>query len=156
MQLEGSCHCGSVRFSLDTPESVPDLRCFCSICRKTAGSGGFGVNLGARVKGMTVDGAEHIRIYDPIGGREDGSGRRFCGNCGSPLWNWDGRWPDFIHPHVGAIDTPLPIPPVHVDMMLESAPEWARSGLGAPERTFDGYPDEALADLHEHHGLRAE
>ena len=103
MRLEGSCHCGCVRFSLDAPSPMSYLRCFCSICRKTAGSGGFGINLGARVKGMVVEGAEHIRVYDPVGGRTegrtDGSGRRFCGSCGSPLWNWDGRWSPFInHP----------------------------------------------------------
>jgi hypothetical protein len=132
---------------------VPYLRCFCSICRKTAGSGGFGVNLGGWVKDMVVEGAEHIRVYDPVGGRTDGSGRRFCGNCGSPLWNWDGRWPDHIHPHAGAIDTSLPGPPVYVDMMLGSAPDWAQSGLGDAEKAFDDYPDEALADWHERHGL---
>ncbi|HUS53429.1 MAG TPA: GFA family protein [Thermohalobaculum sp.] len=157
MRLEGSCHCGCVRFSLDASSPVPYLRCFCSICRKTAGSAGFGINLGGWVKGMVVEGAKHICVYDPTGDRTEGStngsGRRFCGNCGSPLWNWDGRWPDFIHPNAGAIDTPLPTPPAHVDMMLGSAVAWARSGLGEPEKAFNDYPDEALADWHQRHGL---
>jgi len=156
MRLNGSCHCGKVRFSVDAPEPVPYLRCFCSICRKTAGSGGFGINLGARVEGMAVEGADHIRIYDPVGGRTDGSGRRFCGDCGTPLWNWDGGWPDLIHPHAGAIDTPLPVPPAHVEIMLGSAPDWARAGLGKPERAFEEYPDEALADWHARQGSTSE
>jgi hypothetical protein len=156
MRLEGSCHCGKVRFSLEAPSPVPYLRCFCSICRKTAGSGGFGINLGARIAGMAIEGEEHIRVYDPAGGRTDGSGRRFCGNCGSPLWNWDANWPDLIHPHAGAVDTPLPVPPTHVDMMLGSAMDWARAGLAAPEQAFEGYPDEALADWHRRHGLTSE
>jgi hypothetical protein len=153
MRLEGSCHCGKVRFSVDAPEPVPYLRCFCSICRKTAGSGGFGINLGARVEGMVIVGEEHIRVYDPVGGRPGGTGRRFCGHCGSPLWNWDAGWPDLIHPHAGAIDTPLPVPPSHVDIMLGSGTDWARAGLAAPEKGFDDYPDEALADWHRRHGL---
>jgi len=156
MRLEGSCHCGKVRFSLDAPEPVPYLRCFCSICRKTAGSGGFGINLGARVAAMMIEGEEHIRVYDPVGGRTDGSGRRFCGHCGSPLWNWDATWPDLIHPHAGAIDTPLPAPPAHVDIMLDSMVNWARTGLAEPERAFDDYPDEALADWHQRHGLASD
>jgi hypothetical protein len=40
MQLEGSCHCGAVRFSVEAMSPVPFLHCHCSICRKTAGSGG--------------------------------------------------------------------------------------------------------------------
>lgn len=161
MRLEGSCHCGKVRFSVEAPEPVPYLRCFCSICRKTAGSGGFGINLGARVEGMVIEGEEHIRVYDPAskraggrpGGGPGGSGRRFCGHCGAPLWNWDANWPGLIHPHAGAIDTSLPVPPAHVDMMLGSAMAWATAGLAAPEKAFDDYPDEALADWHRRHGL---
>jgi hypothetical protein len=156
MQLEGSCHCGKVRFGVEAPSPVPYLRCFCSICRKTAGAGGFSINLGALVEGMTVEGDEHIRVYDARGDRTDGTGRRFCGHCGTALWHWDATWPELIHPHAGAIDTPLPVPPAHVDIMLGSAPDWARAGLEAPEKSFDEYPDEALADWHRRHGLTSE
>ena len=45
MKLEGSCHCGAVRFSVETHAPYPFMRCYCSICRKTAGSGGFAINL---------------------------------------------------------------------------------------------------------------
>ncbi len=47
MQLLGSCHCQAVRFSVESHEPVPFLRCYCGICRKTAGAGGFAINLGA-------------------------------------------------------------------------------------------------------------
>ena len=40
MRLKGSCHCGAVRFSLESETPFPYLRCYCSICRKTAGGGG--------------------------------------------------------------------------------------------------------------------
>ena len=48
MHLEGSCHCGAVRFSVEAPHPYPFNLCYCSICRKTAGAGGFAINLGAR------------------------------------------------------------------------------------------------------------
>jgi hypothetical protein len=46
MLLEGSFHCGRVAFTVQAPEPVPFMRCYCSIRRKTAGAGGFAVNLG--------------------------------------------------------------------------------------------------------------
>jgi len=54
MHLEGSCHCGAVTFSLDTETPYPYMRCYCSICRKTGGGGGFAVNImGDAAIGMT-------------------------------------------------------------------------------------------------------
>ena len=47
MRLKGSCHCGKVKFTVDSAEPVPFMRCYCSICRKTAGAGGYAINLGA-------------------------------------------------------------------------------------------------------------
>jgi hypothetical protein len=63
MHLEGSCHCGSVRFSVDADAPVPFMRCYCSICRKTAGGGGYAINLGAQTHTMKVKGQRHLGIY---------------------------------------------------------------------------------------------
>ena len=38
MKLEGSCHCGAVRFTVEAPHPYPYCLCYCSICRKTAGA----------------------------------------------------------------------------------------------------------------------
>ena len=38
MLLEGSCHCASVRFSVNSPHPYPFNYCYCTICRKTAGA----------------------------------------------------------------------------------------------------------------------
>ncbi|MEM7751007.1 MAG: GFA family protein, partial [Pseudomonadota bacterium] len=93
MKLDGSCHCGAVKSSVEAPEPTPYLICYCSICRKTAGSGGFGINLGARTDTLRIEGSESIRRYHPETGTTgndatEQSGRRFCGLCGSPLWNY--------------------------------------------------------------------
>ncbi len=47
MKLEASCHCQQVRFSVQAYVPVPCMLCYCSICRKTAGGGGYAINLGA-------------------------------------------------------------------------------------------------------------
>lgn len=161
MEIKGSCHCGSVRFIVDAQEPAPFLRCYCSICRKTAGSGGYGINLGARTASLSVEGEEHIRYYNPTTGETGNSalgetGRRFCGHCGSPLWNYDSRWPDIVHPHAGAIDTDLPMPPEHTHMMLASRANWVQPDIRSGDKQFDAYPDESLAKWHQRVGLKQE
>ncbi len=39
------------------------MRCYCSICRKTAGGGGYAINLGAAARSMKVTGKRDLRIY---------------------------------------------------------------------------------------------
>ncbi len=47
LRLEGSCHCGRVRFSVQSRTPQPHLHGYCSICRKTAG-GGSAINIMGR------------------------------------------------------------------------------------------------------------
>ena len=63
MQLKGSCHCGKVKFTVESAEPVPFMRCYCSICRKTAGTGGYAINLGAVARTMKVTGERFLGIY---------------------------------------------------------------------------------------------
>ena len=160
MHLDGSCHCGKVRFSLESGQPVPFMRCYCSICRKTAGGGGYAINLGGQVRGMRVQGKRHLRIYqaqlpdDSGAGSHTSSARRyFCGHCGSALWLWDPSWPELVHPHAGAIDTPLPTPPEHVHCMLGSRAPWVAVEGTPHDGRFEAYPKQSLAEWHEDKGL---
>ena len=160
MQLEGSCHCGRVQFSLQSSQPYPFNRCYCSICRKTAGGGGYAINLGGDYQSQKVEGEQHISIYqakitDPETGKTKLSPakRHFCRHCGSALWLWDPRWPDLIHPFASAIDNDLPLPPEHTHMMLGSKAGWVEVDAGPRDRQFAGYPDESLADWHQRLGL---
>jgi hypothetical protein len=154
MLLKGSCHCRAVRFSVESHQPVPFMRCYCSICRKTAGSGGFAINLGADYGTMKVQGREHLGVYRAKlrNGRRSQGQRHFCRECGSPLWLWDPRWPELVHPQAGAIDTPLPAPPKVTHMMLGSKPEWVGVQVKRGDAQFDEYPDESLAQWHERTG----
>ncbi|RPH45787.1 MAG: GFA family protein [Burkholderiales bacterium] len=155
MKLEGACHCRAVRFTVESTEPYPYLRCYCSICRKTAGGGGCAINLGADHRTLRVEGKEHLSVYRAR--MEDGSvssGRRhFCSRCGSALWLYDPTWPDLVHPHASAIDTPLPTPPAREHIMLGSRAGWAEPELRDGDRSFDAYPDESLAQWHVRNGL---
>lgn len=160
MQLEGSCHCKAVTFRVTSAHVYPFNLCYCEVCRKTAGAGGFAINLRADFATLDVVGAEHVKVYrariadDATGAvAESLAERSFCGNCGSALWLWDPRWPDLLHPHASAIDTPLPISPERVHLMLGSKAAWVVPDVEDGDREFDFYPDESLADWHERRGL---
>jgi hypothetical protein len=157
MLLEGSCHCGAVRFRVRSHHPYPFNLCYCSICRKTAGGGGFAINLGADAATLEVEGDDALRTYRAVLDRETGetstAERRFCGQCGSALWLHDPTWPELVHPHASAIDTDLPVPPERVHLMLGSKAAWVAPCIGAGDETFDGYPAESLAEWHQRRGL---
>lgn len=156
MQLIGSCHCGKVGFRLKSTHPYPFNLCYCSICRKTAGSGGYAINLGGEFATLEVTGEEHTNVYQAkVPGAKSGefvespAERHFCRHCGSALWAWDPRWPELVHPFASAIDTDLPIPPERTHLMLGSKASWVEVQSGPDDKMFDGYPEESIAQWHD-------
>lgn len=156
MQLAGSCHCGKVHFTVHAMSPYPFNLCYCSICRKTAGGGGYAINLGADFRSLQVTGAEHLSVYqaripDPQTGDPETSTsqRHFCKHCGSALWLWDPTWPDLVHPFASAIDNDLPLPPQQTHMMLDYKANWVETRAKPGDQLFNEYPDESLAQWHE-------
>ena len=161
LTLEGSCRCGAVHFTVQSHVPVPYQRCYCSICRKTAGGGGYAINLGALADTLHVDGWDHVEVYQAEIARGDGcetsSGERhFCARCATALWLYDPRWPELLHPFASAVDSDLPEAPDHVHLMLADKPGWVPVPDGPGDRQFDGYPDQSLDDWHGHRGLRVD
>jgi hypothetical protein len=159
MKLEGSCHCQAVRFRLVSSEPVPFMRCYCSICRKTNGAGGYAINLGGDFNTLEVTGEENISVYRvrlPVADgrtRESSCERRFCKRCGSGLWVYSSDWPDLVHPFASAVDTELPHAKAHTHMMLASKAAWVPVDVDAGDKQFDAYPDESLAEWHRRTGF---
>jgi hypothetical protein len=160
VKLAGSCHCGSVNFTLDCPHPYPYNLCYCSICRKTAGGGGYAINLGADFSTLKIEGEQSLSVYqasirDPETGdtQQSPARRHFCKKCGSALWVWDPRWPELVHPFASAIDTELPAPPEHTHMMLGSKAGWVGVHAGPNDLQFEVYPEESLAQWHQRLGL---
>lgn len=160
MELTGSCHCGGVKFRLQSAHPYPFNLCYCSVCRKTAGSGGYAINLSGDHKTLKVTGKANITVYrarrpDPTSGKMTRSpGRRaFCKKCGSGLWVWDPRWPELVHPFASAIDTPLPVAPERTHLMLGSKANWVPLHAGPRDQQFDEYPQESIAAWHQRLGL---
>lgn len=160
MQLEGSCHCKAVRFTLQSEHPYPFNLCYCSICRKTAGGGGYAINLGGDHASLEIEGEESLGIYrakirdaGETAPKESSAQRFFCRRCASALWVWDPRWPELVHPFASAIDTELPDPPQRTHLMLGSRAGWVNPAIARGDKSFEEYPDESIADWHRRLGL---
>jgi hypothetical protein len=148
MRLKGSCHCGAVRFSLDSETPYPYMHCYCSICRKTAGGGGYAINIMGKADTFRKRG--RTRVYRATRG---GGERHFCPRCGSALWVWDKHWPEWIYPFASAIDTPLPRSKERQHILLNSKANWVPVPRGSGEKRFREFPREAIIDWHRKRGL---
>jgi hypothetical protein len=136
------------------------MRCYCSICRKTGGGGGYAINIMGEAETLKVEGKEHLQIYramleDEKTGKRKRSGaqRHFCKECGSALWAFDPEWAQWVYPLASAIDTPLPKPPETLHIMLEFAAPWVEVPAGKDQPHYPRYPTEAIIDWHKRHGL---
>jgi hypothetical protein len=163
IRLEGSCHCGAVRFALDSHTPHPYQRCYCTICRKTAGGGGYAINIMGVAATLAVTGGEALAIYQAEIAEEGEDGvcrlqtspaqRHFCQRCASALWLHDPRWPELLHPFASAIDSELPVPPARVHLMLRWKAGWVEPAIGPDDRCFDDYPEQSIEDWHRSRGL---
>lgn len=161
MQLEGSCHCGAVHFSVVSHTPYPFNLCYCSTCRKTNGGGGYAINIMGEADTLRVTGMEHVSVYrskqnDRGAYEADGLGftrRHFCKHCGSLLWLHNPKYPQSVYPCASAIDTPLPTPPEHVALMLDYRPGWAWVPTGPNDAHYPRYPEGGIEVWHRKRGL---
>lgn len=158
--LEGSCRCGAVRFRCDSHTSQPYHRCYCSICRKPAGGGGYAINLGADARTLRVEAAHDAKqvfraqvMQDDGACRLSSAERHFCARCATTLWLFSPEWPELVHSFPSAVDTALPVPPASVHMMLRFNPSWVVPQIGADDAVFDLYPEESIEGWHRRRGL---
>jgi hypothetical protein len=143
MLLKGSCHCRAVRFSVQSETPFPYMWCYCSICRKTAGGGGYAINIMGKAETLKVKGK--TKLYRAMRGAGE---RHFCARCASALWVWDKRWPEWVYPFASAIDTPLPKPKERQHIFLNSKPSWVETFARKGDKRFGEYPKEAIIDWH--------
>ncbi|MFA4913741.1 MAG: GFA family protein [Burkholderiaceae bacterium] len=159
MQLNGSCHCGAVHFTVHSSHPYPYQLCYCSICRKTQGGGGFAINLGGDATSMIVTGRDALSVYCAKIKNDDGTvtqstaQRNFCKHCGSALWLFSPEYPELIHPFASAIDTALPVAPEHTHLLLDSKASWVPVHAETQDKQFQKYPEESIAQWHDRLGL---
>ena len=76
---KGSCLCGAISFELDEAGVVLTVGCFCTSCRKVAGSQ-YGVYLQVKRGSFRwLSGEQHAVAYESSPGNQ----RAFCRTCGA-------------------------------------------------------------------------
>ena len=159
MTLEGSCRCGAVRFTLDSHTPCPYQRCYCTVCRKTAGGGGYAINIMGLAGSLKVRGRRSLEQYHARIAMADGrcapseAARHFCRDCGTALWLFSPEYPDLLYPFASAIDTDLPVPPSRVHLLLAFKAAWVEPQIAAGDSCFDLFPALSIEDWHRRHGL---
>ncbi len=160
MKLKGSCHCQSVQFEVESYTPYPYMYCYCSICRKTAGGGGYAINIMGQAETLKVKGKQYMTVYHAILSRtkqnkpKRSTGRRhFCKRCGSCLWIFDPQWPEWVYPFASAIDTPLPKPKERVHILLDYAANWCDIPKSKHDLLFEQFTDESIEEWHKRHKL---
>ncbi|MDX2495679.1 MAG: GFA family protein [Desulfuromusa sp.] len=119
--LTGSCMCGVVQYEIDKrPRLI--VNCHCTICRKGNGSAFSTYASVLESSFSVVKGADSIQNY-PLGEKGE---KNFCGNCGSPLFNKNNKYPGFFMVHYGSLNIPNNVEPT-VNVFFENKLPWVCS-----------------------------
>ncbi len=100
--LEGSCHCGRVRYRAVAPFGEM-TNCHCADCRKSHGAAFATYIEVPRERFSYVQGEGELHSYQA----ESGLQRYFCRNCGSIIWNGSSNPPEAYWITAGTLDTPI-------------------------------------------------
>ena len=131
--ITGGCLCGAVRYVSDA-EPVAARVCWCRDCQYFAAGAGT-VNAVFRAETFRTQG--ETRDYASTADSGARMHRRFCPNCGTPVFSQSEERSDLIIARAGTLDDPNLITPL-ATIWTASAPKWACIAGDAP--TFEGQP----------------
>ncbi len=120
MTITGGCRCGSVRWESAEPPIVTRT-CWCRDCQYL-GAGSGTVNACFRTATFTVSGKTQDFASDADSGNR--MHRRFCSECGTPLFSEAEVRPHLIFVRAGTFDDPEVARPA-MTIWTSSAPQWA-------------------------------
>jgi hypothetical protein len=133
MKVQGSCHCGSVRYEAVVDPARVSV-CHCTDCQRLTGSA-FRVTVPAlRSDFLLLQGSPSTYVKTA-----DSGARRvqvFCANCGSPLYTYGEGHPERLGLRVGCIDQRRQLVP-RLQVWCDSALDWAMDLRGVPRRQRD-------------------
>jgi hypothetical protein len=130
MELKGGCLCGKVRFTLSQPPIAMRL-CWCRDCQYFA-AGNATVNVVFRSEALRVEG--ELRDYESVADSGNRMHRRFCPNCGTPVFSAAEQRPHLVIVRNGALDDTELLRP-SATIWTDSAPEWAWIDEALPQHT---------------------
>lgn len=136
--ITGGCFCGAVRFQLDGPP-ISTRACWCRDCQYLS-SGNASINLIFSSGSLNISGSTSEYVSTADSGNV--MRRRFCPQCGTPLFSEATGRPDFVVVRAGALDDPEIARPASV-IWTASAPSWGLVDPHLPsfERHVAAVPD---------------
>ena len=112
----GACGCGLIEYILNS-EIKNIVNCHCNMCRHHNGAS-FSTYVVLPIKALEVrNGKELISEYKVGTGN-----KRFCSNCGTPLFNTNEKYPGACMIYLGTLNT--------VTDLLPKVNVWCESKLG--------------------------
>lgn len=108
MQLTGKCLCGGVSYATSGKPLVT-YYCHCNDCKKSTGSA-FHVGFVVKQSDINIK-ANDLREYTKTADSGNQMTRRFCGDCGSPLFTIDSGKPENLVIKAGSLDDPSLVSP---------------------------------------------
>lgn len=133
MTFEGGCLCKSVRYRISAPP-VTARQCWCRDCQYWA-AGNATVNAVFPSEAVSVTGT--LSEYVSLAASGNVVRRKFCPQCGTPVFSAADVRPQVIVVRVGTLDDPNQITPA-VTIWTDSAPKWACINESLP--TFPRQP----------------
>ena len=124
--VTGGCLCGAVRYASSAQPALTAF-CHCRSCQKSGG-GGYSVNVVVPSSSLEVEGDP--RTYEAEGTSGLPVMRRFCGQCGSPLFTDAASFPQVTFVKGASLDDPSWIQPT-LHIWCDSAQPWDRIPDGA-------------------------
>jgi hypothetical protein len=125
--FEGGCRCGAVRFTC-TVEPIACGYCHCRDCQYASG-GPFSTVVLAPRSGVEIDGETKSFSVEAASGNT--VTRRFCPECGTPLFSELSANADLLVIKAGTLDDPTWLKPA-MHIWTESAQPWTEMGDGLP------------------------
>ncbi len=121
MAITGGCLCGAVRYEIAAAAPVGVRQCWCRVCQYL-GAGSGTVNAIFLKEAVAVSGP----LIDYVSRADSGSTmhRRFCAQCGTPVFSEAEPRPHQNIDRVGTLDEPNLAKPGGI-IWTKSAPAWA-------------------------------
>jgi hypothetical protein len=122
-KMNGSCLCGSVRYSVNRAP-VQVVACHCNLCRRMTGAP-FSVYVVARSADLQVEDQNADLRQHQVTERTT---RSFCGKCGTPLFNSNAHdYPGLRMLYLGTTEAPERHLPA-MEIFCESKLPWVELG----------------------------
>lgn len=130
MSTTGGCHCGAIRYSVESDAEHHAL-CHCTDCRRWAGAPMVGW-IAFKDADVTVTGEP--KTYQS----SDQATRQFCGTCGTGLfYRNESILPGIVDIQSGTLDAPAENAP-QAEIMVKDRLSWLDDVAGLPK--FETYP----------------